>query len=69
MDIPSEVFAREVSIVGNQLGYEVPVPEDPPSKSRLSLNKPSQSSKVVMPGDAECKDRYRAFAASATSYR
>lgn len=68
-DIPQDVFARAVSIVRNHLGYEEPASKDPPSKSKLSLNKPTQSSKAAMPVDAECEDRYRASAASATSYK
>ena len=63
-DIPEDVFNRAVSILRNHLGFESADPGLPPSKSKLSLNKPTRSARVSLPVDAECEDRYKAVAAS-----
>ena len=67
-DIPQDVFERAVEILRRQLGFdESDQPKEPPSKSKLSLNKPSTSSRASLPVDAECEDRYKATASSATA--
>lgn len=69
-DIPQDVFERAVDILRRQLGFDVSDrPQEPPSKSKLSLNKPSGSSRASLPVDAECEDRYKATASTATSKR
>lgn len=67
-DIPSEVFDKAVKILRHQLGFDSTDQQSAtPSKSKLSLNKQSSSSKALLPVDAECEDQFKATASSATS--
>ena len=68
-EIPQEVFDKAVIILRQQLGFETSSSVDPPSKSKLSLNRPTHTTKAALPVDAECEDRFKASAGSALSNR
>ena len=71
-DIPADVFDRAVTILREQLGFDSNEQDvNPPSKSKskLSLNRQASSSRASLPVDAECEDRYKATAATATADR
>ncbi|KAJ8031197.1 hypothetical protein HOLleu_27849 [Holothuria leucospilota] len=63
-DIPEDVFNKAVNILRLQIGFESQESEKPPSRSKLSLNKPNHPARAVLPVDAECEDRYKAAASS-----
>lgn len=61
-DIPRDAFDKAVEVLRRQLGYtSEPAPEVSTSKSRLTLNTPSGSTRSSLPVDAECADRFRAL--------
>ena len=63
-NIPEETFNKAVDILRLQLGFDSPETDKPPSKSKLSLNKPVRPSRATLPVDAECEDRYKAAASA-----
>ncbi|KAJ8025959.1 Ribonuclease H2 subunit A [Holothuria leucospilota] len=61
-DIPRDAFDKAVEVLRRQLGYtSEPAPEVSTSKSRLTLNTPSGSTRSSLPVDAECADHFRAL--------